>query len=351
MEVLVVKTITLRDVEGQFMYEREYIAFGETWAGGRLSEEKAKQNWLKWKEASVDPNVKFPPFDNDGPEHSPHRLWVKTATKLNFQQAHETQKQFKMEEKNKKEMNKFEIDAAHKRLLQDHDSCAGGNSLTPDLVAQHMANHGHGGGSASGAFQGRMVDCGDVTLLVPSEGEDEEEDAEEDAENEEEDAGVFEDAQSRGSNPPGKKVPWFDVDKAVAAFTRGDANQIDTLMTSVKKTVKEMTELLNQVDSDKYSALKPLMNTEYTLCEKRRNFLNLVLSEADTADDDLKQAISVVKAEQELLSDSGSMKGKGGKGGKGSVKTTGRSPPSSTYEKVFRIKMLTFKMLYFVLLC
>ena len=180
MEVLVVKTITLRDVEGQFMYEREYIAFGETWAGGRLSEEKAKQNWFKWKEASVDPNVKFPPFDNDGPEHSPHRLWVRTATKLNFQQAHETQKQFTMEEKGKKDMNKFEIDAAHKRLLQDHDSCAGGNSLTPDLVAQHMANHGHGGGSASGAFQGRMVDCGDVTLLVPSEGEDEEEDAEDD---------------------------------------------------------------------------------------------------------------------------------------------------------------------------
>jgi hypothetical protein len=41
MEQVIISTKVLKDVEGEFMYEREYYAFAETWAGGKLSEEQA----------------------------------------------------------------------------------------------------------------------------------------------------------------------------------------------------------------------------------------------------------------------------------------------------------------------
>ena len=168
---VLVSTKVVKDVEGEFMYEREFYAFAETWAGGKLSEERAKAQWLKWKEQAADPSVQFPPTDNDGPENSPFRMWVRTRTKLNFQEAMEKQKQIQLKDKEKKNMQAHEIDEQHKRLLQDHEATAGAvaSRLSSEEIARHLASAGQGGGPGIGAFQGRIVDIGNVEELAPPE--------------------------------------------------------------------------------------------------------------------------------------------------------------------------------------
>ena len=44
MEAVLVSTKVVKDVEGEFMYEREFYAFAETWAGGKLSEERPRSS-------------------------------------------------------------------------------------------------------------------------------------------------------------------------------------------------------------------------------------------------------------------------------------------------------------------
>ena len=114
-----------------------------------------------------DTDIRFPPTDTEGPESSPFRMWVKTATKLHFQNATENQKQLQIAEKSKKQMSEAELQATHKRLLMDHDTCAGAKGMTPEEMARHMSQHGGGSGAGSGAFQGRVADIGDVTALAP----------------------------------------------------------------------------------------------------------------------------------------------------------------------------------------
>lgn len=41
METVTISTKVMKDVEGEFMYEREFYAFAETWAGGKINEEQA----------------------------------------------------------------------------------------------------------------------------------------------------------------------------------------------------------------------------------------------------------------------------------------------------------------------
>ena len=129
---------------------------------------------------SVDPNIRFPRSDQDGPEHSPFRLWEKSATKLNFQEAEERQRILQMSEQSMKNPGQAQLDAIGKRLMSGGETTAGITGLSAHEMAQHMAASGHGGGRSSGAFISGGVDVGpDVARLLPQE-EDEDEDEDED---------------------------------------------------------------------------------------------------------------------------------------------------------------------------
>lgn len=286
MEAVLVSTKVVKDVEGEFMYEREFYAFAETWAGGKLSEERAKAQWLKWKEQAADPSVQFPPTDNDGPENSPFRMWVRTRTKLNFQEAMEKQKQIQLKEKEKKNMQAHEIDEQHKRLLQDHEATAGAvaSRLSSEEIARHLASAGQGGGPGIGAFQGRIVDIGNVEELAPPESAASNEDGAHDGDElEEED----EDTAS-GMQKKARKAAWFDWDKAVAAFARADQTSMENLTITVQKTYDSMKHCLAELASEKFVHLRPLLTSEAGLCESRAAFLALALSDAEDAELALK---------------------------------------------------------------
>ena len=286
MEAVLVSTKVVKDVEGEFMYEREFYAFAETWAGGKLSEEKAKVQWLRWKEQAADPGVMFPPTDNDGPEVSPFRMWVRTRTKLNFQEAMEKQKQIQLKEKEKKNMQAHEIDEQHKRLLQDHEATAGAvaSRLSSEEIARHLASAGQGGGPGIGAFQGRIVDIGNVEELAPPESAPSQEDG---ADDPDEPAEEDEDATSSVQKKV-KKAAWFDWDKAVAAFARADQTSMENLEITVQKTYDSIKHCLTELASEKFEHLRPLLSSEAGLCESRAAFLALILSDDQDAEPALK---------------------------------------------------------------
>lgn len=248
---------------------------------------QATAKWLKMKKDSADPGIMFPPTDNEGPENSPFRLWVKTKTKLNFQEAEEKAKTFTVKEKEQKDMSQAEIDATHKRLMMDHQASAGASAAatrTPEEIARHLASSGHGGGTSSGAFQGRGVEIGNVEELVDSEEEDGNED---DAELEDSKGDSAEpvDAAAGGKR---KSASWFDWDKAVGSFIRAEENALATLKDTVMLSMANMESIIKQVSSEKYAALKPLLSLEFDLCRKRCDFLGLVLSQKPSAKEDLK---------------------------------------------------------------
>lgn len=186
LEKVTAGTNVLRDVQGKFMYEKEYYAFAETWAGGKLTEEQATQEWLRMKADAENLAILWPATDMDGPKQSPFRMWIKTATMLNFQEFEQRAKELQSREKEKKDLSQAEIDAMHKRLLMDHQNCAGAlgqHARTPEEMARILAKSGHGGGGSTGAFQGRGADIGDVEdLLHEKEDDNKEEDDEKEAE-------------------------------------------------------------------------------------------------------------------------------------------------------------------------
>lgn len=332
LELIVFKTVIIRDVVGEFMYEREYYAFAETWKGGRLTEEQSKLQWLKWKREAQDPDILFPPTDQEGPEHAPFRVWVKTATKMHFQEAEERQKQLVMAEKSKKDMTAAEIESARKRLMTNHATIGGASPLKALAeTAALLASSGHGGGASLGALQGRIADVGDVLALVP---DTDEEDGQEVAEDEEdaEDACDVEE----GAEPHGKKLRkppvWFDWDRAVSAFVRGEETQVKALKETTLKTLASMKALLEQVASERYKHLLPFLGGDHTVMRKRYNFLMLTVSDKPTAEDDLKAAIAIVKEEADKASAGSEAGDKGGGRSKGSRGPAfGMGPPSPNY--------------------
>ena len=189
-----------------------------------------------------------------------------------------------------------------------------------------------------------MADLGDVTQLAPVEEEGPDDD---DGEEEEEEDDGFDpegtgSAKTKSSDAEGKPK-WFDWDKAVQAFIRGDGQGLEKLRVLVEKTLEEMDALLKQID-EKYAHLKPLMAKEEHLCKSRAYFLRLILLETDDADEHLKTAIEKVKAEQETMSNLG---GSGGKKGSTKGKQKGlmsKGPPCLTYENVLTVKFLKQKV-------
>jgi hypothetical protein len=246
---------------------------------------QAKIKWLKWKQEAENPAINFPPTDSDGPEHSPFRMWIRTRTKLNFQEAEERAKIFQMREKERKDMTQAEIDAEHKRLLMDHQTVCGASAAarTPEEMAKFLASAGHGGGSSSGAFQGRAADIADASELVPAEADEAEEEQEEKDEDEEEEGPPIEAA-------PKKREAWFDWDKAVGSYIRAESTALQNLEAAVKTAVQNMESVMAQVNAEKYAELKPLTTLEYSLCRKRCDFLKLVVSDkASSAKQDLQE--------------------------------------------------------------
>ena len=105
------------------------------------------------KADAFDPCINFPPTDEDGPRASAFRMWVKVATKVNFQEYEDRQKKVQQREKELKNLSQGDIDALHKRALMDHQATAGavGSQRTPEEMAKMLLKSGHSGPGSAGA--------------------------------------------------------------------------------------------------------------------------------------------------------------------------------------------------------
>lgn len=128
------------------------------------------------------------------------------------------------------------------------------------------------------------------------------------------------------------KVVWFDWDKAASSFKRAEENAIKTLKETIEKTLASMESMLSIVSNEKNKVFKPLMATEFDLCQKRADFLKLVVSRQDSHVEDLKAAIVSLQSPKDNVSSKGSVKGKSG--------TVGKSPPCLSFASMVTLKSL-----------
>lgn len=132
------------------------------------------------------------------------------------------------------------------------------------------------------------------------------------------------------------KVVWFDWDKAASSFKRAEENAIKTLKETVETTLASMESMMSIVSNEKNKVFKPLMATEFDLCQKRADFLKLVVSCQDNHVEDLKAAIVSLQSPKDNMSSKGSAKGSA----RGKSGTIGKSPPCLSFASMVTLKSL-----------
>ena len=191
--------------KGKMMYERQYMAFADTWEGGKLSEAQARHQWLVWKEQAHEPNSEWPAKDLEGPGGE-LRLWVATEDIVEFQNSVEKSKELQAKGKDLKNATDDDVNKMQRQLHTGHDSLA----LGFEEAAGQMAKFG-----GAGAFQASNYQISDVSgLLVPSKDEDT---LVEEEKGEDEEMGG-EDGSTASKTTTGTKKRWFDYATCLSSF-------------------------------------------------------------------------------------------------------------------------------------
>ena len=254
LETVSASTAVIMQEKGKMMSERQYMAFADTFDGGKLSETQAKNQWLVWKEQALEPGSTWPAKDYKGPGEE-LRLWVKTDDLILFQNKSEWSKSVQGRSKDVKNPNEVDLDKMKKEIHSDHSFASSAQE-----VAANMALH-----SGGQAFQQSAMDIGDVTGLVKpvypeaEQGEDGEEKEKEKVEEPE---------------PPSKRRRWFDYDKQVSkAVTKFKEGQLK---------FKQDIEYTLQKAKDTLADCKPLqiagMSQAIQICENRMEPLQYILN-------------------------------------------------------------------------
>ena len=112
-------TAIIIEEAGKMMCERQYMAFADSFDGGKLTETQAKNQWLVWKEQAMEPGSTWPAKDYKGPGGE-LRLWVKTDDSIRFQNKSEWSKTVQGRSKDIK--NPKEIERTWRFTLEDKPS-------------------------------------------------------------------------------------------------------------------------------------------------------------------------------------------------------------------------------------
>ena len=206
LESVAAKSAVVYENLGKMMYERQYLAFADTFDGGKLTEVQAKQQWLTWKEQAHEPNSTWPAKDNKGP-NGELRLWVPTEDIIKFANSIEREKALTTKGKDVKNPTEEEVGKLQKSILMGHDQLSTGFEEHAGQMAQF---------SRGDAFQANNYDVGDVThLLVPEK--------ESQAEASEPADECKEEMDDTGEQDEGKKskAKWFDYELCLQVRSGG----------------------------------------------------------------------------------------------------------------------------------
>lgn len=278
LESVVCSTEVITEEAGKFMYERQYLAFGETFDGGKLSETQARHQWALWKSQVESPETDWPPSDNKGP-NGELRIWVKTEDLIRFTNRMTRKKEVQMQHKQLKDPNEQQVAQLHKKLQIDHDFMAG-KAMSGDIRSDAKGLWSNSGGQA---FQSRASDVLDVTMLETHSADDDEQGprpAEEDNSDDEKDdegASASTSAKDAASAKAAKKTRWFDYDKNVGRAQRAFISSHETFVSELKFAVgkaEDALTLLGKSDAEVRSKCK----SEERVLTSRKEFLSAVVA-------------------------------------------------------------------------
>ena len=274
LESVVCSTEVITEELGKFMFERQYMAFAETFDGGKLSESQAKHQWSSWKTLVETPETDWPPSDNKGPGGD-LRIWVKTEDVIRFTNRMARKKELQLQHKATKNVSDQDMAAAHKKLQVDHDFMAG-KGATADIKEDAKNMWGNTGGQA---FQSRASDLPDIKVLENSNEDDAETfipDDDEDADSSKKTELASEGGKSDARSSKRKGTGWFDYDKVVGraqrAFTSSHENFVNELKWVLTKAEDVLT-LLNNSDM----SVKEKCKSEERVLSSRKEFLHKVV--------------------------------------------------------------------------
>ena len=208
LEAVVCSTEVITEEMGKFMFERQYMAFAETFNGGKLSESQAKHQWSSWKTQVETPDSDWPPSDNKGPGGE-MRIWIKTGDVIRFTNRMARKKELQLQQKATKDVSEQQMAMMHKKLQVDHDFM-GGKGATADIKMEANNMWTNTGGQA---FQSRASDLPNVKVLENAKDDDEElyfQEDDDDASSKKTDTASCADASKKEA-----RARWFDYDKVV----------------------------------------------------------------------------------------------------------------------------------------
>ena len=115
LESVSASTAIIIEEAGKMMCERQYMAFADSFDGGKLTETQAKNQWLVWKEQAMEPGSTWPAKDYKGPGGE-LRLWVKTDDSIRFQNKSEWSKTVQGRSKDIKNPKEIELEKMKKEI-------------------------------------------------------------------------------------------------------------------------------------------------------------------------------------------------------------------------------------------
>lgn len=346
LESVVCSTDVIAEEAGKFMYERQYLAFAETYDGGKLSETQAKHQWALWKSQVESPETDWPPTDNKGP-NGELRIWVKAEDLIRFTNRMVRKKEVQLQHKPLKDASEQQVAQLHKKLQLDHDFMAG-KAMTGDIRSDARGLWTNSGGQA---FQSRASDVPDITLLENQSADDEHKALVAEADNsdgdQDDDTGTAsrsgkDIAESRAS----KKARWFDYDKNVGRAQRAFSSSHETFVSELKFALGKAEDaliLLGKSDADIRSKCK----SEERVLSSRKEFLAAVVSGEIPKLKSLVEKFSgagsgeaTLAAAQSVVADGDARASPSGKTSTTSRSVVGYAPPCASFEQLTTVQSL-----------
>ena len=257
-EQIICSTKVVRKVEGEMMWEKEYYEFGQSWKGGRLSDDQCRQQWQEWiRLFAADPENPNLHSDMKGPQGFERRFWVKTADKINFEDVQERQKVMKLSDKEKrKDVTQDDIDATYKRIMTGHDKIGhASDSSTLAEVAKAMVKNSAGHDSFGGsAFDADLMELPDVSVLLPDKEDGEEDDGDDgdhkQQEEEEEEEQVDREVKDAEDQDEVRAKDFEKWHKLMLRQKRSVRADNATLRSNVKAMIEKIQENITSTDAD-----------------------------------------------------------------------------------------------------
>ena len=215
----------VKDCLGEMMFERLYIEHAQTTRGGRLREEEAQAQWLKFMTLikNKSPDVMY---DHAGP-NGQVRVWIKTADLMKFRSTYFKEKEILCVGDSVKKGTAADVDKFRGEIMQNHDRNMGFQEVAQALTRTENTFGGNDG------FLLNVLD------LLP------------DVDGEEDDEEIGEDGAKPDGAPREADSVWVDRDRVVSSNVRFFTNQLkafeDKALEQLKKQMVAKDELLAEL--------------------------------------------------------------------------------------------------------